>query len=150
MKIINANTDIMKTSKKQFRMKSIITTLVMTLCIFSTSTFAHEYKKMESKPTEKVISSNFDFFIHYLSNDNFEESLPVKSWMLCSESFVEIEINSIPNDNEEVALTLESWMMDVQAFIPEEDEPESVIENWMLDVDSFIGNNLNTSNFALK
>lgn len=128
----------MKTSKKQFWMKSIFT-LVIALCVFSVATFAGEYEKMESKPIKKVISSNFDFFIlYFLSTDNVEESLLVKTWMLSTESFVEIEINSIPNNTEEATLQLKNWMLNVQAFIPDEDEPELAIENWMLDVDSFI------------
>ena len=138
----------MKTSKTQIRFSSIFT-LVIALCIFSTSTFATGYEKMDPKPIEKVSSSNFDFFLTYLSNEEQEESLTIENWMLNPNSFVE-EVISVVAFNEENDLAVENWMFDVQAFLPEENEPELALENWMTDVDSFIQNGLCTPNFALK
>ncbi|TLX72372.1 hypothetical protein E9993_17700 [Labilibacter sediminis] len=138
----------MKTSKTQIRFNSFFA-LVIALFVFSTSTFAGGYEKMEPKPVVKVTSSNFDFFLTYLSNETQDESLALEDWMLNADSFVE-EVISVVAFNEEKELSVENWMFDIEAFVPEDNEPELALENWMTDVDSFIENGLCTPNFALK
>ncbi|GAF04845.1 hypothetical protein [Saccharicrinis fermentans] len=96
----------------------------------SASASASEITKMEPMPVEPVVSSNFDYLIDALNENNSEASLILEEWMLNPETF-NLE------DTEEPTLELETWMMDTHTFDVAFDS-ELTLEEWMTDLASFI------------
>ncbi len=131
----------MRTLNLNIRFRNIFT-LVLSLMVLSTTTFATEISKMEPMPIKPVISSDFGYIITALSEDVVEETLFVEEWMLNPEAFLTEEI-------QEPLLAVEEWMTDVDAFLPEVNEPELALKSWMTDVDAFI-NEKNESELELE
>ncbi|WP_430936116.1 hypothetical protein [Saccharicrinis sp. 156] len=104
--------------------------LALSFMVLSTTVWASGLSRMEPMPVKPVITSNFEYLISSLYENDFEETLEVEGWMLNLETFVE-------NDNKAPALAIESWMTDVNTYIPETMEPELTVELWMTNMEAY-------------
>ncbi len=143
------------------RKVNFILVLVSLIVVSFSNVFAGEYELLEPKATTLITPTNLDFVVDYIAQENEEEMLDVKVWMLNPEVFIDnseedliwddkdlnIEPWMLDVESFEEDIQLEAWMTDVNSFL-EMNEPELAVKEWMLDVDSFLKNNSTT--FALK